>query len=104
MSKRQPEDSNSTFDFAEWGFRPRPRYQGDKEIVWSNGTVDRARTWQELLDKVRVDQWHDYSEDAFRAEMAKRALRWSGVEIDMGAPPEEFFAELERAKLLNVKE
>jgi hypothetical protein len=96
-------DPNSTFDFAEWGDRPLPRYQREKEIVWSDGTVDRAATWQELLDKVRADQWHDYTEDAFRTEMGKRALMWSGVEIDMGAPPDEFFAELERADLIVVR-
>jgi hypothetical protein len=36
--------------------------------------------------------------------MAERALMWSGVEIDMGAPPKEFFEELQRVKLLKVKE
>jgi len=95
-------DRNSSFDFADWGGRPLPRYQGDKEIVWKDGTVVRARTWQTLLDKVRADQRHEYDEDGFRGVMAERALKWSGVEIDMGAPPAEFFAELERADLLAI--
>jgi hypothetical protein len=28
---------------------------------------------------------------------------WSGVEIDVGAPPEEFFGELERAELIVIR-
>lgn len=75
-----------------------------KAVTWSNGRVDRAPTWQKLLDKIRADQWHDYDEDEFRAVMAKRAWRWSKTEIDMGAAPARFFEELEFAKLLVVGE
>jgi len=72
-------------------------------IIWSNGHTDRAETWQGLMDLVRADQWREYDEQTFRAEMAKRALIWNGTEIDMGAPPKRFFEELERAKLIQIE-
>lgn len=75
-----------------------------RAVTWSNGHIDRARTWQALLDGIRATQWHDYSEEEFRAVMAKRAWRWSKTEIDIGAPPARFFEELEYAKLLVIGE
>lgn len=72
-------------------------------ITWSNGTVDQAPTWQRMLDTVRSTQWSEYlSEEAFRAEMAKRAYRWSGTVIDIGARPAAFFRELERARMIVI--
>ena len=71
-------------------------------VEWSNGQVDRAPTWQGLLDKIRRVQWRRLDEDAFRFEMSKRALLWSGTKIDMGAPPKDFFKELQRAHMLVV--
>lgn len=71
-------------------------------VRWSNGHVDSAADWQELLDKVRLSQWHAWSEDEFRLVLGKRALRWSGTVIDTLADPERLFAELERARLIEV--
>lgn len=71
-------------------------------IIWSNGKVDQASTWQGLLDRIRGDQWRGYAEWEFRAEMAKRAWRWSHTSIDMGARPRRFFQDLERAKLIII--
>lgn len=72
-------------------------------ITWSNGKVDRARSWQKLLDRVRRDQWRDFDEDGFRYEMAKRAWLWSNFELDMGAPPVRFFEQLEKAHLIRIE-
>ncbi len=72
------------------------------EIIWSNGHLDRARTWQGLMDIVRTTQWHDYDEEEFRAAMGKRAWRWAGAHIDIGATPKRFFEELERAKMIYI--
>jgi hypothetical protein len=73
-------------------------------ITWSSGRVDQAPTWQAMLDLVRADQWAEYdSEDGFRAELAKRAYRWSTTAIDIGAPPRRFFLELERARLIIIE-
>lgn len=75
-------------------------------VEWSNGVVDHARDWDALLLVVMGAQWgqkwHELDEDKFRFEMAKRALRWSGTKIDIGAPAREFFRELERARMLIV--
>jgi hypothetical protein len=53
-------------------------------VEWSNGVVDEATTWQGLMDEVRRVQWRPFTEEGFRWEMGKRALRWSGTEIDVG--------------------
>lgn len=71
-------------------------------VRWSNGHVDAAPDWQALLDKVRLTQWHYWDEQAFRNVIAKRAMRWSGTEIDSQAPPEMLFRELERARLVEI--
>lgn len=71
-------------------------------VRWSNGHVDSAPDWQELLDKVRLSQWHAWDEDDFRLVLGKRALRWSGTAIDSLADPERLFQELERASLVEI--
>lgn len=71
-------------------------------VRWSNAHVDSAPDWQELLDKVRLSQWHTWDEETFRLVLGKRALRWSGTEIDTLADPERLFAELERARLVEI--
>ena len=73
-------------------------------ITWSNGKVDRAPSWQALMDKVRKTQIVSMDEHQFRLEMAKRALRWSRTEIDPWAPPHEFFRELARALMIVIGE
>lgn len=73
-------------------------------ITWSNGQVDRAPTWQALLDLVRASQWRDYTEAEFRSAMALRAARWSGIKINVDGPPRLFFEELAYAKLIVIGE
>lgn len=69
-------------------------------VMWSNGQVDTAKTWEELEDRVRHDQWWAYGPSEFRVEMQKRCLRWSGVEILTTGSSRQFFNELERAKVV----
>lgn len=76
--------------------------QTQVRVRWSNGHVDTAADWQELLDKIRLSQWQLQDEETFRLVLGKRALRWSGVEIDTLADPERLFAELERARLIEI--
>jgi hypothetical protein len=76
--------------------------QSPVRVRWSNGHVDAAPDWQELLDKVRLGQWHHYDEETFRLVLGKRALRWSGTDIDTLADPERLFAELRRAGLVEI--
>ena len=71
-------------------------------VRWSNGHVDSAPDWQDLLDKVRLSQWHAWDEDEFRLVLGKRAMRWSGTSIDTLADPERLFVELERARLVEI--
>lgn len=73
------------------------------QITWSNGSVDRARTWRAMFEKVRAYQWHDLDEEEFRAEMGKRCWLWSNTTIDIGAPYAQFFRELQRAGLIYIE-
>lgn len=73
-----------------------------KRVRWSNGQVDAAPTWQALLDRVRETQWHTWTEEQFRLVLAKRAVRWSGYEIDIDASPRDLFLQLEEAGLVLV--
>lgn len=71
-------------------------------VRWSNGQIDTARSWQELLDLVRKTQWSLMPEDEFRYMLAKRAWRWSLTPVDTEATPRRFFKQLERARLVEI--
>lgn len=71
-------------------------------VEWSDGRQQWAPTWQALLDETREYQWSHVSERTFRAELAKRAIRWSRTEIDPWLPAGKLFKELERARMLIV--
>ena len=74
-------------------------------IRWDNDERDVGSTWQELLDLVRHTQWYTYESEAeFRADMARRAFNWSLTEIDTGGTAEEFFRELERARVIRIEQ
>lgn len=72
-----------------------------KCIKWPNGEIDHADTWEEIERRVQKVQWEDYdSQDEFREDMARRAMYWSGLEIDTFGTSEQFVWELERAQML----
>jgi hypothetical protein len=71
-------------------------------VEWSDGRQVWAPTWVAMFEEIKGDQWSDYDHREFRAEMAKRSIRWSGTEIDPWLPADKFFKELQRARLLIV--
>lgn len=72
-------------------------------IRWSDDRLESAPSWEALEEKVRAYQWWPMTPDEFRAEMQKRALRWSGTEIATTGSSEEFFAELARARVVLIE-
>lgn len=72
-------------------------------VSWSDGSRSSARTWEALEQAVRKAQWHRWSEDDFREVMQKRAWRWSRTRISIDGNAAEFFAELERARLVAIE-
>jgi hypothetical protein len=71
-------------------------------VRWSNGQVDRAASWDELLENIRVDQFSEWPTDEFKAVLATRAYRWTGAKVDTDLPAEQFFVELAWAKLIEI--
>jgi hypothetical protein len=71
-------------------------------VRWSNGQVDTARSWAELLEVVRKTQWTLLPEQEFRYMLAKRAWRWSLTPVDPDTTPRRFFKQLERARLVEI--
>ena len=71
-------------------------------VEWSDGTQVFAPDWEALFNQVRESQWTAMPPQHFRAEMAKRAIRWSNTRIDPWLPHRKFFMELERARMLMV--
>lgn len=68
-------------------------------VVWPDGHVSTAPTWEALEDVIRLDQFDIPDADKFREHMEKRAKNWSGVEIQTNGSANDFFYELERALL-----
>lgn len=76
-----------------------------KAIIWPDGCMDRAPSWAELFDRVRLDQWHDFTRREFRNEMARRALVLTGVELDLGTCRfETLFRQLEALDMCRIVE
>jgi hypothetical protein len=71
-------------------------------IRWSNGYVDKASTWQDLLDGVRMSQWNGMPEDEFRAVLASRAYRWSLTKVDPDLDVADLFVALRDAHLIEI--
>lgn len=71
-------------------------------IRWSNGQADRAATWEELEELIRVTQWWVLPQDEFRVAMQKRAMRWSLTEIATYGDSQSFIEELHRAQLVEI--
>lgn len=73
-------------------------------VIWADGCMDRAATWEQLFDDVRRNQWHQYSRRAFRTELARRAKIWSGTDVDPTTDLETLFHALETASCLRIVE
>lgn len=71
-------------------------------IVWPDGKVQVAPTWEAMEEQVRTAQFDPPTAEDFRQHMADRAKAWSGVEVATEGSSEDFFWELERAMLLQT--
>lgn len=72
-------------------------------VLWSNDSRTSAATWEELTAKVAAIQWHTYTPEQMRHVLAKRAWRWSNVEIDPDSPARDFWLALADAKLVIIE-
>lgn len=51
-------------------------------LVWPDGSIITAGTFEELEEALRASQWHTFkSRREFRREMRKRAELWSGRRV-----------------------
>ena len=75
-----------------------------KRVIWNDGHQDSARTWWGLERVIRMEQYHRFTRRTFRAEMARRALVWSGATVDVSGSSEAFLASCEEAGLFRLEE
>jgi hypothetical protein len=77
-----------------------------RSITWTDGATISGRTWREIEEAMRAEQWDEYSPAAFRAEMRHRAQVWAGelADVPLGGPSKEFLRALEAAGLLRLQE
>ena len=71
-------------------------------VRWSNGQVDIAESWDELLERLRLIQFSEFTTAEFKSVLAKRALRWSGTDVDPDVDAGFFFLQLAWAKLIEI--
>lgn len=75
---------------------------GTVRVMWSNGHVDTADSWNDLLKVVRESQVAPIGRLAFRRELAHRAWVWSNFRLDVMAPAQVLFAQMEQAHMLKI--
>lgn len=72
-------------------------------VIWPDGCLDTARTWLALFDRVRRDQWHEYTRKQFRSELARRTEVMTGTVPDLDdCDWETLFRRLEEASMLRI--
>lgn len=73
-------------------------------VRWPDGRIDRARSFQMLLEKLNDLPWNKHLEEkAFRDELAARAYIWCGEPIvHPSSPPRRLFYELQDAGMLRI--
>lgn len=71
-------------------------------VLWPNGHVDRARSWDDLLEKVRRTQVRDIAPEEFRIELAERAWVWNHNVVDPFCSARDLFEQLELAKMCKI--
>lgn len=51
------------------------------ELLWPDGRLTSGKTYDEVEDALRAEQWYSYdTQEAFREDMRKRAYAWCGRE------------------------
>ena len=75
------------------------------KVRWLDGAVMAAPDWETLLAAVRRQQVRTWrTERGFRKALARRALVWSGTEIDHRGTARQFCHELQRAQFFGILE
>jgi hypothetical protein len=77
-----------------------------RSITWTDGVTIASRTWREIEEGMRADQWGEYSPRAFREAMEHRAKVWAGpsVHVPVEGTSKDFLRALEAAGLLRMQE
>lgn len=74
------------------------------ELLFPDGLTVRGATYREVEDALRAAQWDTYpSRRAFRREMRKRALVWSGTRVSLSLTSKGFLESLARAALFRIE-
>jgi hypothetical protein len=74
------------------------------ELIWPDGTLTSGRTYREVEDRLRADQWTQLSRRAFREEMRRRAEVWSGSRLPSRRTSRGFIRSLADAGLCLIIE
>lgn len=73
------------------------------QAIFHDGAVYEAPSFAALEDTLMEDAWNPSIPDKFRAEMANRALVWSGWHLDKEASSEMFLRGMEAAGMMRLE-
>ena len=83
----------------------RPKHKRQVAVIWPDGCMDVAANWLALFDRIRRDQWHDFTRKQFRSEMSRRSEVLLGTPIDLAdCDYRTFFERLEAADMCRIVE
>lgn len=71
-------------------------------VIFTNGSIMEAKSWKELEELLRADEWNPSKKLKFRLEFGRRAWNWSRSVVDIEAGSRRFFRQLERAGMLRI--
>lgn len=73
------------------------------KVIFPDNRRIEGETPEEVEEQIRKMQWDQHeTQEEFREEMGRRALEWSGVEIDTDGNSLDFLMELERGQILTL--
>lgn len=76
-------------------------------LIWPDGSIVSGATFAEVEEALRATQWHTFqTRRAFRREMRKRAVVWSGRQSKpvLYQTPKAFIYSLVHAGLCMIEE
>lgn len=73
------------------------------DAVFPDGYQVTSYGWVDLENELRLDPWNPSKHEAFRREMALRALNWSGTRVREEKDSEAFLRGLEMAGMLRLE-
>jgi len=71
-------------------------------IRWPDGRVQRAGSWRELLDLIRMEQWYSMNEAALRKQLQFRTHVWTGNHVRIWGTARRFMHRLAQAGLFEI--